>query len=356
MTEAFEGRLYSAASSAGGEVVVRVDETGRLRGGEGGLPPVHFRDIKVSPRVGNGARYLDLPDGRRIETLANDAVDRLERRWTGGRKGFVHRIEASRRAVLLSVLALAACAWAFVVHGVPAIGRASLAFIPVAMDDRLGRGVLEQLDEAVLSPTALSAARQAELRALFRRLVPADGRDYRLEFRASEALGANALALPNAWIVFTDDMVELAPDDAMLEAVMLHEIGHVVERHVMQAVVGQSSLAVGFTLITGDINGIAAILVAALPAFFIQAVYSQDREWEADTYALEQMLARGMDPNGFADIMTRLLETGAGGGGAEEGETEISMADIEENPLWKYFSSHPATRLRIERFREAAPG
>lgn len=354
MTESFEGRLYSATSSAGGEVVVRVDGTGRLRD-EGGLPPVHFREIRISPRVGNGARYLDLPDGRRIETLANDAVDRLERRWTGARKGFVHRLEASRRAVLFSVLALAVCAWAFVVHGVPAIGRASLTFIPVSMDDRLGRGVLEQLDEALLSPTALPAERQAELRALFRRLVPADGRDYRLEFRASEVLGANALALPNAWVVFTDDMVELAPDDAMLAAIMLHEIGHVVERHVMQAVVGQSSLAVGFTLITGDINGIAAILVAALPAFFIQASYSQDREWEADTYALEQMLARGMDPNSFADIMTRLLGTAVGGDGAEESEMEVSMADIEESPLWKYFSSHPATRLRIERFREAAP-
>ena len=165
------------------------------------------------------------------------------------------------------------------------------------------------------------------------------------------------MALPDARIVFTDQLVSLAEDDEMLASIMLHEIGHVVERHAMQSVISQAGISMLVFVFTGDINSASTALLVMLPSFFLQSRYSRSLEWEADTYALEEMLRRGMDTGKFADIMETMLaqaEAEEEADGEEQVERAGSESDSNTDRLFEYFQSHPPSRLRIERFREAA--
>lgn len=335
----FESRIYSGKSSASRAGTILVDPEGYLTLEGGGLPQVHFRDLRVSPRVGNSARYLDLPNGVRIETIANAEVDRLEKRWSLHRHRFIHRLENNSKAIAFSVLALLGGLYGFLVYGAPALSRLAVYALPISLDDRLGSEALQQMDSSrVFSPSSLPEARREGLRALFRSLYPDDGQKYRLGFRASELLGANALALPGGQVIFTDQFVTLTDDDEMLAAIMLHEIGHIAERHSMQTVMYRAGLSVVVFALTGDLDGVASELLVIFPSVLFGSRYSRELEWDADTYALDRMSAIGMNTSKFADMMERLVQ-------AEESE---------EGSLSRYFSTHPASEVRIARFRDAA--
>lgn len=129
---------------------------------------------------------------------------------------------------------------------------------------------------------------------------------------------------------------------------MLHEIGHVHFRHSMQAAVRQAGVSAALVVLTGDVNSLATTLLILLPAFLIQSQYSREFEWEADGYALDQMLARGIDTGNFADIMEKMTSYA----GDVDGESN-PPADSSDAAFSEYFSTHPATQARIERFRRA---
>ena len=52
---------------------------------------------------------------------------------------------------------------------------------------------------------------------------------YRLEFRYSEGMGANAVALPSGLIIVTDQLVTASHQDDEIIAIMAHEIGHHIQ-------------------------------------------------------------------------------------------------------------------------------
>ena len=342
MTQVFSGKLYSGTESSSCDVTLQVDAAGMLTVTGADIPSQHVSDILISQRIGNSARYLILQSGARIETWANKEVDALQAQWGNPNAGIAHRLENSKAVILVAVTVLVVGMYAFVTFGIPALSATITSMLPTALDDQLGSEVLQRLDGFAFSPSSLPSARQDELSDLFDSLVPNDERNYQITYRDSELLGANAFALPNAQIVFTDDLVALSDDDAMMAAIMLHEIGHVVQRHSMQAVVRQAGISMLIFTFMGDVNGAATALIVLLPTFLIQSQYARDLEWDADSYALEQMLARGIDTNAFADIMERLV--GAG-------EEEAKGSALEEDPMFEYFSTHPATRARVERFR-----
>lgn len=351
MSISFKANYYARGNSRCRDASIHVSENGLLTTSLPDTRPVSIQDVSVSSRIGASARFLTLPNGDKIETRNNEAVDALSERWFSPRRGIAHRLESNIPVVIIALLLLIAGTWLFVVEGIPALAKRVTAALPVALDDRLGAEVLEQLDDFIFAPSSLPDESQYELTLLFNSLIPDRQRDFAIAFRDGDFIGANAFALPNAQIVFTDQLIELSDyDEDMLAAVMLHEIGHVVNRHSMQAVVAQSGVSMLTFALTGDINSAATTLIVLLPSFMIQSSYSRDFEWEADTYALERMQALGMDSNQFADIMERLI--------SQFGETRqsdtVGSTNPEENTWFEYFSSHPATQQRIERFRDAS--
>ncbi len=307
-----------------------------------------FRQVQVSDRVGDIPRRLVLPDGSLFETSDNAAVDTLLQRGShrDGRGGIVHRLESRRSWIVLALLLTLAVAFGAVWWGVPWASRALAQALPASVNQSLSQGVLELLDQWVFEPSALPDARRDAIRQRFReRLVPADtgGLRYRLHFRQAGGM-ANALALPSGDIVLTDALVALADDPAEVDAVLLHEIGHVVQRHGLQSVIRGSFISIGLLLVVGDVNVINS-LAAALPAFLLEGHHSRQAESEADDYALTHMLKLGEDPEAYARILEK-LEAVAGDAAGEKDQARLRS----------YLSTHPLTEERVAHARALARG
>jgi hypothetical protein len=171
------------------------------------------RRVRRSLRVADTPRWLYLPGGGACVTEDNDAVDLLtrDRRY----ERILHAWESRPAFAALSIALVAASLWLMVTYVVPVAVEQIAARIPVEAEAVLGRETLSGMDEYLLKPTALPAARRAALGAKFDAMARAAGETapYRLEFRASPVIGANAFALPGGIILMTDELVLAARND-----------------------------------------------------------------------------------------------------------------------------------------------
>ena len=240
--------------------------------------------------------------------------------WDGGWRGLAI-------AIGLFVATLTAVYW-FVV---PLIVSTAARHVPQELVAIIDAETLVSLDRSVFGPTTVEPPRQARLAARFsglRGVDEAPPASYRILFRASEQLGANAMALPGGTIVVTDGLMALSGDDDDLVAVLAHEAGHVDGRHGLRQLFQQSTIALLATWLIGDVS----MLAAAAPAALLQARYSRELEREADRHAAAVLDANGIPRAHFVRILERLqASTG--------GEAAGGMLD--------YLSSHPVTSERI---------
>ena len=230
--------------------------------------------------------------------------------------------------VPLAFLALLVAAY---IYGIPMLARAVAARLPAAVTDTLSSQTLAALDRDVFEPSARPRERQQAIDEAFRRLKMPSGRataSYRLEFRKSDAVGANAMALPSGTIVVTDGLVTLARDDREILGVLAHEAGHVDHLHGIRGILQNSLMGLLVAWVVGDISSI----VAAAPTVLLEANYSRDLEREADAFAIAVLTANGIPRRHLADILRR-MESASG----ESGMTSAL----------RYLSTHPATSERI---------
>lgn len=292
-----------------------------------------FNDLEFSPRIGHTPRSIYLPDGAKCETLANDEIDAiLHRHQRGLAHRIVHHLESRLPYVLIATLLSAVFVWGFSNFGVPFIAKQVAFAIPESADETLGQYTMDILDKIFFAETELDQAVQNRLRNRFKILTSKidDNHNYRLLFRNSEAVGANAFALPSGIIVVTDGMVGLAKNDEQLVSVFAHEIGHVKYRHGLRTVLQGSAIVLIVTWVTGDLSSTSA-LSAALPVKLIEAKYSRTFETEADEFAREFLTDLKIPLYHFAEILKALAEQ--------------NSPDDE----FTFLSSHPTMKQRIER-------
>lgn len=330
------GRLFDGETSKSHPAELSVDESGNLYIDCPALSVhgCHWSELSISPRIGSSARYLDLPNGLRFETTSNDQVDSLSKRFAGDdRLSWIHTLENSYRYAFAAVIVVAVFLWWGVQYGLPAAARQVAFVLPVAVNQQVSQQTLETLDEIIFEPSELSTARQAELQQAFTRLVSSrdDGFSYQLQFRNGGVLGANAFALPDGTIIFTDQIISLAENDEQLIAVMGHEIGHVNMRHGLRRALQSSALPLLIIVVTGDLSTASSIL-AALPTILVESHYSQSFELEADAFARELMQQHDIDPLRLGEMLSLLSA------GHEEGSND-------------WFSSHPSTPERIDKLQ-----
>ena len=171
-------------------------------------------------------------------------------------------------------------------------------------------------------------------------------RNYELVFRTSPLVGANAFALPNGTIVMTDELVNLVDNTDHLSGILLHEIAHVQYRHSMQQLARQSSLSALILLVTGDAS-FASSLILLLPTVLIEAEYSREFETEADVFALDVIQHNNLSLDNFIVAMEKLMHDHT------HTETDQAHDNEEDKTVWDYFSTHPPTDERLNRFRQA---
>lgn len=304
-------------------------------------------EVTLTPRVGNTSRYLYLPDDGVFETTENDQVDALASQLQQGLAArLMHRLEKNLALILVAALVTALTTALVFIHGIPALSALAARAIPSELADQMSQETLQHLDEFLLSPSTLPAERQQSLQAHFAPLLASEP-DYEFQvlFRAGTRMGANAFALPDGTIVFTDELVELARHPDELSAVLAHEMGHVVANHGLRGVVQSSLVGWMIVLMTGDLSAASDMVVVA-PAVLMSLSYSRGMEREADRYALDLMLAEHLDPMHFSNLMRRLA-------GARDPANNADRTWWEEH-VDGALSSHPPAHERVEQFEQAA--
>ncbi len=301
--------------------------------------PIEFQshEVRISARLANTPRSFYFPDGSKCDSFENDKIDEFiaaRRRSSSGR--WLHALESSWHYVAIIAVLTAVIVGVFIRVGIPALAERVAHEIPSSMEVELSDQVLATLDATVFEPSIIEAPRREQLNLLLVEITGAVGGEhyYRLEFRGSEKMGANAFALPSGIIIVTDELLEIVEDDRELIAVLAHEVGHVVNRHVLRRVIQSSVVTLIIGTLTGDVVSVST-LAATIPAVLLEAKYSREFESEADRFAIRYLAQKNISPQHFVAILKRL---------------ERSQND--ENRVTGFLDTHPASSERIELLKE----
>ena len=302
--------------------------------------------LDISERLGNVARKITLEDGSLFTTLENDKVDEL---FKGRQKlnSFIHYLETHYRAIFVAIIVTFASGFAFFKWGIPWTSEKIAHALPYETNELIASGSMKFLDKAMFDESNLTKEKQQRVsKHFYDKLALLSLNDekkivYKLHFRSWKMGGTeipNALALPSGDIVVTDKFIELAKNQDEIDAVLLHEMGHVVHRHGLEMMIEGTFITVAVMMITGDTSGMGDFGVG-LGTALVSSSYSRGHESEADRYAFDKMLQAKIDPKSFSNIMQRMTEYMA---------TENNSSTSKDNNFLDYFASHPSTKERIE--------
>lgn len=269
-----------------------------------------FADIRVTSRVGNTPRYMYFPNGEKCETRDHQVIDQwLQQLRPSLWNSLAHQLETHTYFVALTLVLVVVFAWGMIFHGLPAATRYIAFQLPQSVMDRAATETLQLLDKTHFHPTALDEKTRARLMAHFAPALSQNKNlNLKVSFRGGGVIGANAFALPDGTMIFTDEIVHLAKNDDELLAVLAHEIGHVKYRHTIRAAIQGSVISFGVAMLTGDLSA-ASSLLAGLPVLITTMSYSRNFEREADDNSLLFLDANHVARHHFVDLMERLSYT-----------------------------------------------
>lgn len=148
----------------------------------------------------------------------------------------------------------------------------------------------------------------------------------------------NAMAAPGGFVFVTRGLLKRCADEETLAAILAHEIGHVAERHGLQAI-KKSRLMDAFKVIGGEASRqfnseeLAKVTAAFEGALgdvvetLVERGYDRKFEYEADKLALSFAARTGYAPGGLADFLTGMEEKRPAGAAAGWFKTHPSAAD-----------------------------
>ncbi len=223
---------------------------------------------------------------------------------------------------------LPVAAWAQPV-GLPTMGAASAADLSPMLERSLGEAIMSQgrrdptyIDDPELSQYLTTMGRK--LAAFSPGAVPD------VEMFGVRDPEINAFAMPGGFIGVNTGLIVSSGSESELAAVLAHEIGHVVQRHIARGMTQQNqnsmvmlaSLAGALLAALAGGGGNLAMGVAAFgqaAAINRQLGFSRDAEREADRAGFTMLTKAGYDAEGMAQMFSRLmnasrLNEGAGGG------------------------------------------
>ncbi|AMG43435.2 M48 family metalloprotease [Achromobacter ruhlandii] len=209
------------------------------------------------------------------------------------------------------------------------MGAASAADLSPALERSLGEAIMSQgrrdptyVDDPELSQYLTTMGRK--LAAFSPGAVPD------VEMFGVRDPEINAFAMPGGFIGVNTGLIVSSGSESELAAVLAHEIGHVVQRHIARGMTQQNqnsmvmlaSLAGALLAALAGGGGNLAMGVAAFgqaAAINRQLGFSRDAEREADRAGFTMLTKAGYDAQGMAQMFSRLmnasrLNEGAGGG------------------------------------------
>lgn len=278
--------------------------------------------------------------GERLTITDRSLVEALKVRAPGMTGGRAHARRADRRIALWAVAAVISLGL-LVRYGLPVFADVVAPFVPWRAEAALGRAVEPQVLEllgkgkpARLCQSEGGAGRRA-LDLMVTRLTAGASLPGPLRVDVVDVGELNAFALPGGRIVLFRSLVEGASGPDEVAGVLGHEIGHVINRDTMRALVHDGALGVVLGIILGDVTGgSTAYLVSK---FLLGNRFSREAERAADRIGIELVTQAGGDPTAMANFFRRMM---AGSGG-------LALPDL--------LSTHPVNEERISTI-EAARG
>ncbi|WP_448569539.1 M48 family metallopeptidase [Thalassotalea ganghwensis] len=290
--------------------------------------------IKLSPAIGSIPREFSLEDGAKVVILADENLERLSRNQSKT-NNLLHAIEQHRTLWLVSLLLIPICIYMLTAHLIPAAAHSVVKWLPEPVKYQIDNQSMSILEKSLLTQSHLSLDTKAKVSHQWNELVSivrTNHQQYKLLFRNSHTLGANAFALPGGTVVITDQFVNLLKDspDAIV-AVLLHEIGHVEHNHGLQLMTESIATSLMLTYFLGDLNDLAEV-VSGTALTLIQNSFSRDLERQADSYARDKLIELGKSPAALAIALKRISED----------------SEVQDHLINEYLSSHPLLEERLK--------
>jgi Zn-dependent protease with chaperone function len=263
--------------------------------------------FEISSRVGNTPRYFYLASGEKFETSDNAAADNIVRQHKPSIfRTLAHTLESHLGFVALTLVIVVSLTWAGIKYGLPAASHTIAMALPQNIMDQAAEETLVLLDKLHFEPSKLPEDVQAKVLKHFDAAIQENKHlNIKVLFRDGQAIGANAFALPDGTVIFTDQIVELADNYDELLAVLAHEIGHVEHRHSLRGVIQASALSFAIAMLAGDVSAMGDLLVN-LPIMLTTSAYSRNFEREADDHSLIFLDKHNIPRHSFIDLMSNL--------------------------------------------------
>ena len=332
-----KGQLYPRAGAAAYQVDCDVNGEALIVGSfEADSEQAYLRsEVTCKPKLGRLPREITLPGNVLLVCDSSESLDA----WLDGKGGdAINKLESKRHWVIASVVMVPVLLYLVFAFIMPWIAVRFADVIPQEAKFVASQHTLSAMDATILEPSGLPVTQQSSLQAHFHKVINdiRVNHDYfDIQFRKSSFTGPNAFALPDGTIVYTDDMITLAGEDlAILDAILLHEVGHVEQNHSMQMIAESLFTTLAVSYFFGDLTG-------AIEAFFgvgstvLHNKFSQAHERAADDFALHQLSVTGRNPEDFARAMEKLSE---------------SLPEASET-VENWLSTHPVMKERIEKAR-----
>ena len=164
-----------------------------------------------------------------------------------------------------------------------------------------------------------------------------------LNFKVYNVIDVNAFACGDGSIRVCGGLMEVM-DDAEVMAVIGHEIGHVVNTDVKDAMknaylMSAAKNTMGAT--QGAVQKLSDSELGSLAQALGSAQFSQKQENAADDYAFEFCVGNNIDPYGMSNALNKLVALSSAGG-------------EKSSIVQKMFSTHPDSEKRAKRMKEKA--
>ena len=149
------------------------------------------------------------------------------------------------------------------------------------------------------------------------------------QFQIVDSNSINAFATAGGFVYVTTELMQTADNEAELASVIGHEIGHITNRHLIEQM-RKTAIAGGVATAAGLDRSQAVAIGVELA---LRRPNSRQDEYEADQTGLRILGSAGYAQSGMISFMEKLLKQGGSGP--------------------SFLSTHPATKSRIARLREA---
>ncbi|MEP7349704.1 MAG: M48 family metallopeptidase [Sphingorhabdus sp.] len=285
--------------------------------------PFAFADLHyVGERDGAEVYGLDEKDGWRLGfsgPVPADLADRLPVKRRYG--GWIDRAGIGPAAASFAVVSAA------VVAVVLLTPQWLAPLIPASVEQSMGDALVGDFGGRFCHTKAGSAAL-----AKLVRLIDTNPQDLQVEVAKIDML--NAVALPGNKVILFDGLVKTAKSPDEVAGVLAHEIGHVRERHVMQALLRQMGLAV----VLGGMDGTGGSLLSGA----LSMSYTRGSERAADAHSMKALSRASISPVATAAFFDRLAAMSG------EGDGKGKLAAVTG-----YISSHPLSAERKKAFQDS---